>query len=472
MGVALCLLVLLWFTSGIAMMYCDFPSVRTADFLERSPALDASAIRLSPAEAWAKLNVDEPVTGVRLNIFAGRPVYRFAAGGEIKRVYADTGEKPGLPSPETMRRVASNWTAQPIAQAAVEPVTEVDQWTIQGGLRNLRPLWKYSWPNGEQVYVSGRNGDVVQYTTRASRWGAYFGPIPHWLYFTPLRRHQQAWSRLVIWTSGAAVFAALMGIVIGLLRYSPAKRYQFAGTPASIPYVGQKRWHMILGLIFGVAAVSWAFSGMLSMDPFPALASDGGGAELSEALRGEFQLSRFAPKDPREALRELSGLEVKQLELISFDSEPLYLATLARNQTRIVPVRGAILNEFDRGRILAAVKRMVEPLAIAQARVIGGYDAYYRDRRRERPLPVLLIQLNDSAHSRYYIDPKTAQVVGAYNSSMWVTRWLYHGLHSLDFPWLYQYRPLWDIVVLSLLLGGTALSVTSLMLAWRVLGIS
>ena len=50
-----------------------------------------------------------------------------------------------------------------------------------------------------------------------------------------------------------------------------------------------------------------------------------------------------------------------------------------------------------------------------------------------------------------------------------MSRWLYHGLHSLDFPWLYKYRPLWDIVVITLMLGGTAVCVTSLMLAWRVL---
>ena len=51
-----------------------------------------------------------------------------------------------------------------------------------------------------------------------------------------------------------------------------------------------------------------------------------------------------------------------------------------------------------------------------------------------------------------------------------MTRWLYHGLHSLDFPWLYNYRPLWDIVVIVFMVGGTALCVTSLVLAWRVLG--
>jgi hypothetical protein len=61
-------------------------------------------------------------------------------------------------------------------------------------------------------------------------------------------------------------------------------------------------------------------------------------------------------------------------------------------------------------------------------------------------------------------------IVQTYNSSNWVNRWLYNGLHSLNFPWLYNYRPLWDIVVITLMLGGTALCVTSLVLAWRVLG--
>jgi hypothetical protein len=57
MGVALCLLFLLWFSSGIVMMYRDFPSVTAQDRLARSPALDASKIQLSPAEAFAKLDL-------------------------------------------------------------------------------------------------------------------------------------------------------------------------------------------------------------------------------------------------------------------------------------------------------------------------------------------------------------------------------------------------------------------------------
>jgi hypothetical protein len=45
-----------------------------------------------------------------------------------------------------------------------------------------------------------------------------------------------------------------------------------------------------------------------------------------------------------------------------------------------------------------------------------------------------------------------------------------HGLNSLNFPWLYNHRPLWDIVVISFMVGGKALSVTSLVLGWRTLG--
>ena len=51
-----------------------------------------------------------------------------------------------------------------------------------------------------------------------------------------------------------------------------------------------------------------------------------------------------------------------------------------------------------------------------------------------------------------------------------MNRWVYHGLHSLDIPWLYAHRPAWDIAVLLLMLGGVALSVTSVILAVRVVG--
>ena len=69
----------------------------------------------------------------------------------------------------------------------------------------------------------------------------------------------------------------------------------------------------------------------------------------------------------------------------------------------------------------------------------------------------------------YYVDPKTARIVQSYDADSRLNRWLYHGLHSIDLPWLYAHRPAWDITVLLLMLGGVVLSCTSVMLAARVI---
>ena len=69
----------------------------------------------------------------------------------------------------------------------------------------------------------------------------------------------------------------------------------------------------------------------------------------------------------------------------------------------------------------------------------------------------------------FYIDPKNARLVEAYGSRSRWNRWLYHGLHSWDLPWLYRNRPAWDIFVLVLLLGGVSLCITSVILAFQLL---
>lgn len=472
LGVVLCLLFLIWFPSGIGMMYWTFPGVTAADRLERSPALDPSAVRLSPAEAWATLDLPYEPGRIRLTTFDGRPVYRFSEGRSDLIVYADTGEEQTEVSDLMVRRIAAAWTGQPAAEARAERVRDVDQWTVAQNLRPLQPVWKFSWPNGEQVYVSQSTGEVIQYTTTASRIGAYVGPIPHWLYFTPLRKHGPEWSRLVIWSSAVGTVAAILGLVVGAWMYSPSRRYRYDGAPSRIPYRGQKRWHMVLGLIFGIATATWAFSGMLSMDPFPR----GTGGRLQrgtnrptvpDALRGRLQFASFGAKHPAEALWQLGAVPVKELEFTTFAGEPIYMARLDGGDTRIVPMSGDPRHEIDRQRIIDVIAAAAPA---AETRLLTEYDRYYLDRRGERPLPVILAELNDAQGTRYYVDPKTARVVASYDSSRWVSRWLYNGLHSLNFPWLYKYRPLWDIVVIGFMLGGTALSVTSLVLAWRALG--
>jgi hypothetical protein len=472
LGVVLCLLFLLWFPSGFVMMYWDYPSVRPADRLAHQTALDPATIKFSPAEAAAKAEIEAPGS-IRLTTFAGRPVYRFGGRGDSAVVYADTGDEQVEVTQDDVATIAQMWSGQSVKAARVESVEIADQWTLQDRIRDLQPLWKFSWPDGQQLYVSQASGDVIQYTTSASRIGAYFGAIPHWLYFTPLRRNGPAWNKVVVWSSGIATISAILGMVIGVWIYSPSKRYRHDGAPASIPYYSWKRWHTIIGLIVGTGAVTWAFSGLLSMEPFPERDDRGSRRNqqsIMQALRGRAPLEKFAAKDPRAALTQLAGLSVKDLELTAIAGEPAYFATIAPGDTRIVPLNGEPRHELDSRRIADIVTRAAGPLGGATVHVISQYDRYYLDRNHQAPLPVVLVEMNEPGHSRYYIDPKSARVVGGYSAANFMDRWLYHGLHSMNFPWLYNHRPAWDIVVSGFMLGGTALSVTSLVLAWQVLG--
>ena len=473
MGVTFCLLFLLWFLSGMVMMYWTYPEVTTADRLLRAPVLDASRIRLSPQEAFAILQSREAPSEMRLGMFDGRPAYNFDFGDDKFIVYADDGQMQTDFPPELALRIASAWSGQPSATAEVEEITEEDQWTVSGQFRALRPILKYAWPDGEEVYVSTVTGEVVQYTTRASRVAAYFGAIPHWLYFTPLRKHAKEWAQLVTWAAGLGTVVGLLGIIIGVWVYSPSKRFLYKSMPSSIPYVGQKRWHSILGLVFGWVACTWVFSGMLSMDPFPRLQSgqEGPRARVASALQGEpIQLRDFNARLPREALAQTDPeFHAKELMFTSFGGEPVYLAIAALNQTRIIPVHGESTTEFDKSKIIQIMMNAVQPHSLVEVRLLTEYDAYYRDRHNQLPLPVIFVRVNDEENSTYYVDPKTARIVQSYNSHSRWNRWLYHGLHSMNFPLLYKHRPLWDIVVLILILGGTSLSVTALILACGVL---
>jgi hypothetical protein len=59
-----------------------------------------------------------------------------------------------------------------------------------------------------------------------------------------------------------------------------------------------------------------------------------------------------------------------------------------------------------------------------------------------------------------------SQVIARIHRLNRVERWLYNGLHSLDFPW-YNRRPLWDIGMIVLLLGCLTTSCLGLMMGVR-----
>src|SRR5215468_8314234 len=88
LGIPLSFLFVVWFASGIAMIYVGgMPALSPADRLAHLSELDLAAVRLSPAEA-AKRALDESPAEITLLSVLDRPTYRIDGA----TVFADDGE--------------------------------------------------------------------------------------------------------------------------------------------------------------------------------------------------------------------------------------------------------------------------------------------------------------------------------------------------------------------------------------------
>lgn len=443
------------------MLYFEFPSVSDRDRLARAAALEVDAVRVGPADAFDRLGWTIEADEVTLTSFLDRPAYHFRGGGEEGVVYADTGAVRGEPSAGERAEVAARWAGRPEGSQRVEEVRDVDQWTVAGRLRTLRPLWRHEFNDGQQVYVAGVSGDVVQHTTRRSRLGAYLGPIPHWFYFTPLRKHPVLWSRFVIGVSAVGTLVATSGLISAVLAYR-RRRFDMARTrrkPSAM------RWHLTLGSVFGVGAVTWALSGMLSMDPFPwSPAAASLAPRLAATLRQPPRLSRVDLAGVQRVLRA-AGSSVREMQFIHVANRPAAVVRLGDAKSGVLTLDTNEIATLDQD---ALAKIIAAGLGndIASIEIAGEYDSYYYERLGRAPLPVLRVAAK-TGH-RYYVDPASARLVGAYEGN-WVDRWLYDGLHTLSVPGLSRRPLLRRAVVMFFMVGGVALSLTSVWLSWRVL---
>jgi hypothetical protein len=134
----------------------------------------------------------------------------------------------------------------------------------------------------------------------------------------------------------------------------------------------------------------------------------------------------------------------------------------------VVPLdAGAGRLPLDADSVRPLAERAMSGAVIQDIARLDTYDSYYYDRERELPLPVLRVRYDDPERTWLYVDPERGVVLRKEERLTRLNRWLYHGLHSLDFPFLYYRRPLWDIVVIGLSIGGLLLTIASAMPVWR-----
>ena len=91
LGLFFCLIFVIWFASGLVMIYARMPQYDPAERVARLAALDPASIHLAPADALEHAQLGEAPARIRLSTYRARPVYRFLVQGEWVTVFGDDG---------------------------------------------------------------------------------------------------------------------------------------------------------------------------------------------------------------------------------------------------------------------------------------------------------------------------------------------------------------------------------------------
>jgi uncharacterized iron-regulated membrane protein len=461
LGIAVGLLMVMWFASGLVMMYVPYPQVAGAERLRfQEPIAWAACCKFGTLADQAE------IVRVQLENHLGVPAARVRVRGQADSLL-DLSLGARVPIGEDTARAAAHAAApniigQPATIIGYDQVP-FDQFTL-GRAQRDRPLHRFKFDDPERttIYVSGTTGQVVMWITSSQRFWNWLGTIPHFLYFESLRTQQQLWSQTVIWTSLLGTFLTVLGLVLGIGRFKGGRNGRLS------PYRGWFYWHHMVGLAFGLFTLAWVFSGLVSMNPWGFLESRGRGdataAQGSLPTWGDIRASIAT-------LRSHASLSnVVSLTTAPLNGRLLWMATFDDGTVARLDAMGNTA-PLTIPELEPVVARIAGIHGVLEQRLVNDEDDYYYPRQRRRfeqvVLPVYRVIINDDEQTRYYLNPNTGDIVQRVDAAGRWRRWLFSGLHRLDFAAWMRARPFRDVMMWLTLLGGLAASGTGMYLGMR-----
>lgn len=453
-----------WFASGAVLVYVPFPSLSSSERLDRAGEVDTSVLTLSPTDAIRTSGAKQAIQRLRLIARAGRPLYLVQANGQaVSAIWADDGSLAVLNLERGVREIATQFDGAAVRK--IEGPVDYDQWIVHQGFDAERPYMRVQMDDAEGtvLYISQSSGEVLQRTTRSQRGWNYLGAVVHWIYPTVLRRHWAVWDQVVWWLSLIGIAVVVLGMYLGIDHMVKALRSQRHKITA---YRGWMKWHHVLGLVACLFVLTWIFSGWLSMDH---------GRLFSMPDPTSQQVNRFNGMTLTEASKNVSVQAIqrlgtfRELEIKSIAAIPVMIVR-SYNKQAIFP---AATNQAFAGGVLPkslisqGVKAAWPEFTILSVEEMTVEDVYRQVRQNELPMSTIRVKLGDPADTWVHVDAETGEIASVMDRSRRLYRWLYNGLHSLDFPGLTEHRPLWDIIILSLLAIGFAFSITGAYLGIR-----
>lgn len=503
LGVVLGLFMVVWFGSGVVIMYSPTITQTRSQQLAHAETLSPEFGWLSLGEAWARSAEQRKTaagTGKNSNtvsVAEGKGVKDAVASIVDARLVRSAGEPLWLIEDTNAQRYALSARDGAVQTITAEQALTIAQHWFAGNnkidlttarvlgtidktilLRNqdaLSPFYHVALGSeGDELLISSKTGEVLHASNRQARAFYWAGNWVHLM--KPLDALGLGGIRndVQLWLALAATIATLTGLIIGWLRWRP-------GLAGNATYSEGRTqpyrefwftWHFWSGLVGGCVVFLWALSGFLDTNPGKIFSQANPNRQEINRYLGTglpFVMSQWQPNLSLQLAAAVEGDEVVELSWKRLGDEPVLLAYTREGQRLAQAVEGTAAY-FKDAALHAAVARLAPNTAIARQQRLVNYDSYYYPRqdqsRVEKPLPVALVVLADATQTRLYIDPQDGKLLAKLDSSARVLRWLYSAVHHWDFGW-FTYRPLWDVWMLMWLSFGMVLGVSSVVIGWR-----
>ncbi|GBQ87446.1 PepSY domain-containing protein [Asaia krungthepensis] len=463
LGITVGTMMILWCLSGMVMLWQAWPVPDPAASRMAHGVID---LRIAPVfprlhEAYRSFRLTmagrvpllQTVTLQGLttshDLRDGRIVMASSGAGSDAR---DTGSS-SLLSPDDVLDDARRYALATGDQGVLtfRGIKRDDQWIMNTKGRETG-FYRYDSDStsGSILYLSPLTGDVVQATTRQSRFWAWVGAIPHWLYPSLLRRHAQLWSNVLIVLSGAGIVLTLLGLWIGWRRLNTGRHIS--------PYRHIHYLHHIAGLAFGPLLLSWIVTGFLTMNP-------GGFLARRDAPDWTTKLYTALPDDmPDTVMASLSAhpdRHFRDLRAASLGGHPFLVGTNADGTTQRL---NSHLDPFPltQNAVEAAVRETGLQGVVTKLERDDRF--YFSTRHVTRSFPVYRVTGSDGV--QLYLDGQSGLPLLVVDGAARGSRWIIYGPHDFDFfPWLRL--PLTRLI----LVFPVLLSVTLVSLAGGVIGL-
>ncbi|MGE6334877.1 PepSY domain-containing protein [Stenotrophomonas sp. NPDC077659] len=473
LGIGGCLLMLLWFVSGMVMLFIGYPKLTPGERLGALPVLDGARV-LQGLPVLPEAVQAEPES-VALTTLRGEPAYVVRSGANIGAWSAVTGYALLPVSAQRAELSAAAFAGGPAFPGAVR--VDEDRWTHSRGLDAHRPLYKVE-VGGRQpgsLYVSSRTGEVVlDAPYHQQRWN-YVGAWLHWLYFLRMQSVDPVWTWVVIVLSGLCTLAAISGIVVGVWRWRFRGRYR---SGAKTPYVEPwMRWHHLVGLMASAFVFTWIFSGLMSMNPLQVFTTSAGAVDAAR-YRGATVSLASAVAQPQALLRAAAEQDFTPVEIQwrRIGGELFAVLLDGQGDTRIVSLMDGRLY-LARQLPVAGLQQRAQAMSTAPLRtfaVVHAPDAFFYPRAPEamngaavRRFPVAVVDFSDAHATRVYIDLATGDPLLTLGHRERVGRWLFYFLHSWDLPGMLRQENTRLAVLLLLSVAGAGLCTTAVVIGTR-----